>query len=380
MDVPRNSSPSKLARDHEESGRLYPRPRSICDDCKGDIVLKWGKEKRPHWAHLPNFLISCKKANGESNDHKLAKELLVLYLSGGGKCNFTHSCNDSILQIPKTAIKFEQEVTFKDSRFDVAGLNEHGEAVLDIEVLFTHKTSNVKDRNTIFWVEVKACDIIEKLDKSVTPSSITLTDEGTKPCCSHLIAKSLEKLNPVVAIKLAGRLGYRETTNLGSQYRELAMKGKTTLCTTWHTTGNTCSCHKNTCLVCSAWKEFLRFRQCIKCLKNHETTYCKPYCTACYVRCRNGNFDMQIQKTISMDKKQELRKELSWIAYVPDVKGDKSDPYLKGNECFFCKDAQIERNQHDNGNSFERFTWWFGKDKRLCSNCLASEYKRRRKL
>lgn len=380
MDVPAGGSLRSLVREHEESGRPYPRPRSTCDDCQGEIVLRYGDKVRPHWAHLKGSnRTDSHKPNGESGEHKLAKDLLVSYLSNGGKCRFVHACDDSILRIPEIVVKFEQEVKFLKSQFDVAGLNAQGEAIFDIEVLFTHKTTNVSDRNTICWVEVDACDVIEKLDKEPQPASIVLRDEGTKPCCNHLVAKGLSKLDIKISRILAERLCYRRVTNVVIYRYWQAMKGKAFWGIRWSTEGKTCNCRRKSCLICSAWVELLKFQQCLMCLKHHETKYCRPYCKKCYIAgCREMENPL-LEIGCGSDVQRKYREMFKWVGTVPNVKGDECDPYLKGNECLFCDDSCVKKRDGSEDDGFMQHVWYFGKKKRLCSDCLTSEYHRRLK-
>ena len=74
--------------------RDWPRPRKPCPDagCGGDLVLKWGDVRRPHFAHvgLSHQARGC--SGGESLMHLTAKEALSRYLAEGGKLIVRASC------------------------------------------------------------------------------------------------------------------------------------------------------------------------------------------------------------------------------------------------------------------------------------------------
>lgn len=84
------STIDEIINEHELSHRLYPRPRSICEECKGDIVLRWGPLKRPHWEHMTKSNCST-SSPGESATHKLAKEYLINFLTNSGYIYFQNT-------------------------------------------------------------------------------------------------------------------------------------------------------------------------------------------------------------------------------------------------------------------------------------------------
>src|SRR5258708_27298285 len=43
-----------------------------CPECQGEVILKQGTEKVPHFAHVPPF--ACSHGVGESKEHRAAKQ------------------------------------------------------------------------------------------------------------------------------------------------------------------------------------------------------------------------------------------------------------------------------------------------------------------
>ncbi len=80
-----------LKQNHESRGLTYPRPRVSCPRCSNQLVLKWGPEKRLHFAHLSGDNINrecdgiARGSNGESFEHSTAKWILCDYLNSGAK-------------------------------------------------------------------------------------------------------------------------------------------------------------------------------------------------------------------------------------------------------------------------------------------------------
>ena len=178
---------NELVSAHQSTGKSYPRPRDICDECKGAIVLKWGtKVTKAYWSHLSGSKCNIKNP-GESAAHRLAKKLIVKKLSEGYLFMFDRHCNKCNINIreemPKNSITFIEEYYLSSQEgkiiFDVAGLSQSNEIVFGIEVYWTHKTIGRAEylRNGVPWYEIKADEIINKLDVIDSNKTIIFTDQ-----------------------------------------------------------------------------------------------------------------------------------------------------------------------------------------------------------
>ena len=305
-----------IKSEHEKSGKSYPRPRDKCDDCQGEIVLKWGPKRQPHWAHINKG--ECKSSSfGESATHKLAKKKIIEFLQGGGILYAKRSCNKckQVKQVEEiktqTASTFKEE--FKDTSciWDVAAINSKDEIIYGIEVLKTHKTTNLSPRENVPWFEFLADDILRELDVDVDkfPTSLTLDDKRDFPkceskscslndekfptslmqCLRHNNNTDIKKLSLECKSKLyshlslndiARELGYlfirRSYSCKARELMDDAMHGKHRVSKDeWNTCGNSGG---NSGL----WKEFTDRKCCMRCNRCWTTKYKRPFCGDCW--------------------------------------------------------------------------------------------------
>lgn len=163
--------------------KKYPRPRIPCE-CGIDKILCWGP------LHPEGYLRHVSSTNcsntyyGESDEHFLAKKLLTEFLNKNGKVvSYIKKCqcceNVVIFDVNNIVIyKEEQSHRYNDSicRYDIAGLNLNGEPIFGIEIYRSHLAEQTEVRNNLPWVEIKASEIIEKLDTKNQPRKINLED------------------------------------------------------------------------------------------------------------------------------------------------------------------------------------------------------------
>ena len=120
---------SSIVQSHVARGRLHPRPKAACDHCAVEVVLCWGEKVTvPYWRHLVDFTTLRKpddhQPSCESATHKLAKKLLSEFLNKGGKCVYLHGCHSDLEVAEDGCIKFVEEYTYKDVRWDIGCLGD----------------------------------------------------------------------------------------------------------------------------------------------------------------------------------------------------------------------------------------------------------------
>ena len=223
--------------------RTWPRPRVPCVECSGELVLKWGEHRRPHFSHINKS--GC--GGGEGTMHRLAKEGLAGVLTLGGSLEFIWSCPTChqlhtkiiILQPGEQAVV---ECQVPNGWADVAVVAATGEVRFIIEVMDTHQTE-VRDGE---WVEVCAQDCLKQMNQETHSMSLR--------CKRPRVASSEDKC----WMALQDRMGYKEN-------------GEWTL--------------KQTKLVSSAiWNWFIKVRRCLMCFQPHEVKRARPFCKACYFK------------------------------------------------------------------------------------------------
>jgi hypothetical protein len=396
-----------IKSEHEKSGKSYPRPRDKCDDCQGEIVLKWGPKRQPHWAHINKG--ECKSSSfGESATHKLAKKKIIEFLQGGGILYAKRSCNKckQVKQVEEiktqTASTFKEE--FKDTSciWDVAAINSKDEIIYGIEVLKTHKTTNLSPRENVPWFEFLADDILRELDVDVDkfPTSLTLDDKRDFPkceskscslndekfptslmqCLRHNNNTDIKKLSLECKSKLyshlslndiARELGYlfirRSYSCKARELMDDAMHGKHRVSKDeWNTCGNSGG---NSGL----WKEFTDRKCCMRCNRCWTTKYKRPFCGDCWKFIRRKEEDGQEEEyeEISEERKNYLRNQIGWLNNVPGGWGN-------GSPCHFCKRNYLDTEENEKfrkfwepeGDSVDGYVWFFGDKKCCCTVCL----------
>lgn len=242
-----------LKEKHENEGRSYPRPRSICDECEGSLVLCWGTiHEKPYFRHIISNNGSCKGGGGEGAFHYVSKELLCSYLNKGGRLEYSTRCEqcsrttNSLLPF-NGEYQWKTEVTYSTIRFDIAALL-NDKVKVGIEVYAFHRTLSNKERDNIPWIEVDYKEILSSLDVAISPLKITLKNIQRVPTCSLPYCLPLNEL--------AKQLGYYSNDN------KWQLK-----CKTWNDV---------------LWQSFLVRNQCIKCSLPWKTSKGKCYCISCY--------------------------------------------------------------------------------------------------
>lgn len=379
-----------IKEENEKASTKYPRPHVICDVCKGELIVCYGnKITRPYLRHKTK--VNHEPAS-ETWEHQEAKGLIIEYLNSGGDCVFGHSCNGRITHTSfPMGLKYAEEVSFKKSQLDVAGMNSDGKVVVNLEIYHTHRTAKVCDRDSLVWVEVKASEVINKLSVAKGDRILQLTDARQKDCCiktstslDTMLVKTSSSItnnyNDMTTAyerfmynkqwvedsrieQLSIKLGYEPTSRIAEHYRSAAMSGKYVDWCKWVVrTEVSCSCHnERSCDVCLAWEKFLSYGKCMHCCKSHEVSYKKPYCGKCYYQISNEKLDTFKKEYVSDDLKMELRHRMRWLSQIP---GNDS---VSGSVCCLCK-CFLEILARET--STDPYVWWFGEHKSLCYACL----------
>jgi hypothetical protein len=338
-----------IKEEHEKKERGYPRPVIKCPDCGEDCIVCWGEKIDPYLRHKEKT--DCRPSS-ESWMHKEAKSRLCKFLNDGNACHFVHHCNDVRSTPPK--IKFEEEVSFKNSRFDIGGINSKGLTVFDIEIFCTNKTTNVKDRNEVFWVEVVSLEVLSKLDLAKIPTEITLKDLSKKQCCSlsEIVVKSSQmKFDVEDRKKMAISLGYmkRIESHRAEFIRILAMNGKAVRFTEEWATESKENAPR------PYWLLFISQKKCLHCGIDHETSWYKPYCMGCWLLVKNNKVDFEDKVELARHVHINLKKNLSWMNDIKNYFFPEETP------CSLCGKLDIEPLS---------YVTWFGKKKNICFKCF----------
>ena len=162
--------------------RTWPRPRVPCVECSGELVLRWGTKRRPHFSHINKS--GC--GGGEGTIHKLAKEGIAGVLSRGGSleclwdCPTCHQRHSRVLKL-LTGEKAVVEVKVDNGWVDVAILTRTGEVRCAVEVMDSHRT----EERPCEWMEVSAHDCLKQLTQD--------TRHMTLGCMRNRVASSQDK-------------------------------------------------------------------------------------------------------------------------------------------------------------------------------------------
>lgn len=368
---------SAIVSRHVAAGRLYPRPRDKCDHCDGQVILCWGTTVvKPYWRHPSDIKTDGHTPSCESALHKLAKKLLCDYLTGGGKCQFNHACDENLKTIGSECVKFVEENTYKDIRWDIGCLGEDNLLKFGIEIRVTHQVEKITTRNDVPWVELDATEIINHLDSAAPPSELIFRNLSiSEPCCIEKLRRK-EQVNvsqpprdpvlPTTEPLSYRRLRLKEVSNLElarklrfliDEDREewqvlhmMAMRGKIIVRSLWTERGYSKTYETD------FGKEFLSRSKCLRCEKHHKVESCfKPYCTKCYYLIKNDDVHHESTTEISQELKTEIRNKLSWMFPIANG-GDFRVP------CSLCS-----------GVLGRTSTWWFGERKRICKTCFDKE-------
>lgn len=338
-----------IVEEHEKKERAYPRPQIDCPDCGEKVIICWGEKIDPYLRHKAKT--DC-KPSAESWMHKEAKRRLCKFLNEEGICHFVHGCNGVLVTPPR--INYEEEVTFGKSRLDIGGIDKNGKTVFDIEIFCTNKTTNLTDRDGIFWVEVESIEVLSSLDLAKMPKEITLKDVSKKRCCpkSESRGPRILKFDVEDRKEMAIRLGYMKRIHTERYFfiLLLAMNGKAVRTTEEWFSGTKEKADRR------EWLSFLEHEKCLHCGEHWETSWYKPYCLPCYILVENNKVDFEDKVEISRHVKIDLKKRLSWLNDVKNV-------IIPSAPCSMCNKLNIHTD-------LPTYVTWFGKQKLLCWDCL----------
>lgn len=178
---------NRILINNAKKGNTY-----ICISCNNPLIPKKGNILQHHYAHKTD----C-KCGGESLKHIEAKELIMNNLN---RCIFI-GC-----KLCKKEIKFNSkcdislEYSYNKYKIDVMIL-ENKKEIGCLEVYNTSKISAEKlsffKNNSIFFCEIKADDIIEKLQKREILDVKFINDNNNYHCikCNNLINKIKKEKN-----------------------------------------------------------------------------------------------------------------------------------------------------------------------------------------
>lgn len=403
--------------------KKYPRPKSACTKCKGEIIYCSGPIKGNYWRHN-NDATKCKNDKfGESIEHKTGKSLLCSYLNEHNKVSFKKKCKCcKDIEFNNNITGWKEEYRYQKELdlciFDIMGISTI--PLLGIEIMHSHRSEKTNLRNNISWVEINASEIIEKLDVKKQPSQIILEDiyclnENIKIESPPVVLENVKKLQPQSMISESNNLFRRCQTcnknNIGVDEP------------TWKNNCIKCFCNKNSdkyinytikeialelnylnkqenysCVArqimdqiikgysidytyswdlegfselikkpCAGlWGELIKRHKCIKCEKRSNISYGRPFCKDCFRELNNKDVSFNSEK-IYIDEalKKELRMKMRWL---DNIKGNCG----AGAPCHFCGDdyMNLENNDYVMG-----YVWWFGDYKCCCTICLEKQMK-----
>lgn len=361
--------------------RRYPRPRIQCEDCKADLVLRWGDKNRPHFAHIGHGGGNGCAGGGEGVTHKLAKELLAEFLTNGGKvqCHFFCCVECAENHVYDIGVGNDEQVKIECSVSngvaDIAIIDQQGTPRFLIEVLNKHRTQH----RDLPWVELDANLILQAWEND------TQQNEPWKLSCVRQDCNKPKICTPVACmsmLQIADNMGYL------LKYSPLDKTGRVPQCPAhvsiaaaihgcfdyvWLTTPSKGYISPNW------WMLFLKRHKCMKCKAPCNVKRMKPFCQTCYFDIKN-NCVSACQRILSAEEKLKLRQKYGCILnHVPGgwkygecchvcrinwcmVNGDKAEKLLEKNFPTFAHFL--------NGNIMQSFVWWFGDKKSICTLCL----------
>lgn len=377
---------------HEATGRLYPRPTTICPECETPLILCWGnKILNPYWRHKVSNNCNVNTSNSESLLHQLAKELLCtklnlnLILSCERKCK----CGKiQIIDVPTNITwKCESYISNEEQKgyLDIAGFDDNDKIVFGIEIYNKHKTENIIARNNIEWVELDANSVLDKLDIDNTPNNLNILDRRKLNCACEEIIKNvsydnnyqendksrndkwkeegMRKYDLLSIEEIAKRLGFLNYIEYyhceGQKYLMMARFGKYKFKHEWNL--EKFSVKNDDGEI--DWKklhlmdQFISRQQCMCCETKYNATKYRPYCFGCYENIKNEEDSFE-ETEIDINLKKELRSKFRWLDKVPDGEKGIYGKYA----CFFCNKS-ID-------NKYDYAMYFYDKHKRCCANCL----------
>ena len=291
--------------------------------------------------------------------HQLAKSLLARHLNAARGIRFRFQCPRCArhahysLRLPmlSEAVAREEHTLPSGARVDVCVTTSSGDPVVAIEVLHTHRSSCFS-RMDVPWFEVRAQEIVSAFETGLAIDLIELDcrrqDRGT---CAHAMC--------VTTKDIAQSLGYFCLNDMydsdNHREKDAAVRGKYRLpLDEWYTNPDFSDIDVET--TGTMWREFLRRRQCMRCLATYDSQRGRPFCRRCYSQTKG---EEEVDKSwawqqISDDDKKRLREKFGWLRHFAS-----SDP---GDACQVCE------------SNCQGYTFWFGLggNRRLCDECLAA--------
>lgn len=361
--------------------RGYPRPRGRCNDCDSPIVMCWGEKTVPYWRHISKM--GCDTNPGESETHRIAKEMLRSFLVTGTLDASTRCtrCGVSKRRTVGRCKEYIVEARIDGGSFDVAGID--CDKMIGFEIFHTHKTTNLKSRERYEWYEFNAVEVLHLLDREVCPSHITLHDRRTDRLC-------VEGTNDMCIdhLTIAKRLGYyRVKTRYPREILRILDEAETGYYVpdkTWWTL-KSYQAPYNT--VIEGWQltknrffdtygELVLRERCLKCdLPRKGIALGRPFCRRCYLKVKSLEeeydsedewiYDDEEDPPIVIMKKskrvEDLRDALTFLDNAPDY----DDHYQRRSvfcRCVWCDHTIIPGVK------------WNGVVKRVCLDCVEEKF------
>lgn len=132
------------------------------------------------------------------------------------------------------------------------------------------------------------------------------------------------------------------------------------------------------------WQRLISARACLRCPNSITVIIDRPFCTECAHAIRTCDRSCVVEKEITPERKTALRRRFGWLGSTPEG-------YKPGDACHFCKRTQLD--EPHPGLSLEQqhavranahlklgamWTWYFGKKKKCCTDCLQIRFRRPR--
>jgi len=387
----------QIANNHIYKRFVYPRPRGICTECKGGIVLRMGTVRIVHWAHLNND--NCQSGGGgETETHKLAKTMLCQYLNDGKMFSYTSvcsNCNQTVVRNIPFTVRSARAECIDHSRlnpadkciWDIACFDRANRIVFGIEIFHTHKTVNTQARRHIPWIEIDAVAAIQMVtDVTTVSGAFTLANLRPITKCYSDACFSLKEL-------AIGLMYGQEVMGYSCESRKMvdvAIRGKYRKDKfEYFTVGWTLDSNSDRPST-RLWYIFLGRKQCLRCAKRYEAvSFGRPYCRKCWKSVKKTECidedgmevfeDEGDYETVTIDEKNDMLLRFGWLRSVP---GD----WTPQSPCYFCNtvyDNRVDERANynrwwDSGANYGR-VWWFGDKKRCCTACLEKTYQEQKK-
>jgi len=318
----------------------------------------------PYWRHI--LKDRCDIENpGESETHKLAKELLVNFLSKGDlrvvkRCR---KCGTTTKEKVRRCEKYNSEVKIKNGIFDIAGMVDDN-VVVGFEVCYRHITDNLEARKNYAWYEFRAYEILDALDVTPFPKSITLYDRRSDRLCDfendmcinfRLIARRLGYYRvksyypkPIYRLLDEAQYGYYFRNKKRWVIRSFQSPFENVV-DGWQLTKKR---------YFDTWGEFVMRDRCLRCkLQRKGLGMGRPYCRKCYLKTRNeeNTYVKKEWKLKKSKRREDLHDAFLFLNEVPKL----------GN-CGVCSVCKCEFDT--------KIVKWNDEEKEICSDCLEFKF------